>query len=343
MLSNVRIQNVTRFSDVSATFAALNVIHGTNGAGKTHLLKLLYAMAAVASTATAGDEHPVRTRMNRTLAEKLMGVFKLDPLGSLVRHGAKEAEVALRFSQPEANFDFKVGARAKAEVDVGQVPPAWRTESAIYLPPRELLSLQPTFAGLAADYHLPFDDTWLDTSRLLNRPLPRGPKGKLLQAVLRPLEDALGGELITDVSGRFKLKKGRYEIDAPMLAEGHRKIATLLRLLDNKELREGSVLCWDEPEANLNPRLIKALVPALVGLADLGVQIFLATHSLFLLRELEIVQARQKSPVPTRYFGLHDGPEGVSLEQGDTLDDAGDLAALDESLEQSQRYLDGAP
>ncbi len=70
-------------------------------------------------------------------------------------------------------------------------------------------------------------------------------------------------------------------------------------------------------------------------------QVFIATHSLFLMRELEIEQASRlkNKRVATRYIGLHPGEAGVIVEQGDTLADSGDIAALDESLEQSDRYL----
>ncbi len=41
-------------------------------------------------------------------------------------------------------------------------------------------------------------------------------------------------------------------------------------------------------EANLSPKFIKSVALAILGLARDGIQVFVATHSLFLLRELEI-------------------------------------------------------
>jgi hypothetical protein len=98
-------------------------------------------------------------------------------------------------------------------------------------------------------------------------------------------------------------------------------------------------LFWDEPEANLNPHLIKQVARTLVELSAHSIQKFIATRSLFRLRELEIVLADPAwSTVDTRFFGLHARDDGVTVEQGSSLDDIGDITSLEESLQQSDRY-----
>jgi hypothetical protein len=44
--------------------------------------------------------------------------------------------------------------------------------------------------------------------------------------------------------------------------------------------------------------------------------------------------------VDARFFGLHSKKNGAELTQGDTIDDIGDISALDEDLSQSQRYIE---
>ena len=56
----------------------------------------------------------------------------------------------------------------------------------------------------------------------------------------------------------------------------------LTYLIMNGELRNKSSLFWDEPEANLNPRLLRELAGILVELSKV-MQVTVATHSLFLL------------------------------------------------------------
>lgn len=126
-----------------------------------------------------------------------------------------------------------------------------------------------------------------------------------------------------------------------LVAEGLRKIATLYRLVDNGTLRKGSLLFWDEPETNLNPRLLRPLVEILDELCREGVQVFMATHSLFLLRELEILSMKEpRGASPQRYIAFEPKGDGIAVAQGDRIEEVEPVATLDESLEQSDRYLE---
>ena len=77
-------------------------------------------------------------------------------------------------------------------------------------------------------------------------------------------------------------------IEFTLLAEGFRKLGLLWLLIRNGVLSEGSVLFWDEPETNLNPKLYRLLMHVLLELQRNGVQIFLATHDYIILKELDL-------------------------------------------------------
>ena len=112
-------------------------------------------------------------------------------------------------------------------------------------------------------------------------------------------------------------------------------------LVANGSLNDKACLLWDEPEANLNPKVIVKVAEMLFALGNQGVQIILATHSLFLMRELEILSANDHRKAQLRFFGLHASADGtVEVTSGDTIDASGDIAALDESLAQSRRYIE---
>jgi len=105
-------------------------------------------------------------------------------------------------------------------------------------------------------------------------------------------------------------------------------------------------LFWDEPEANLNPLLIKQVAQSIVNLSKSGIQVFIATHSLFLLRELEILMSdlspdKQDHQLDARFFGLHLHSKGdyVVVKQGNAIDEIGDITTLDEELAQSDRFM----
>ena len=67
-----------------------------------------------------------------------------------------------------------------------------------------------------------------------------------------------------------------------------RKLALLWLLIQNGTLQSGSVLLWDEPETNLNPKLFGTLIDVLLELQRTGVQVFLATHDYVILKELDL-------------------------------------------------------
>ena len=73
-----------------------------------------------------------------------------------------------------------------------------------------------------------------------------------------------------------------------LLAEGLRKLGLLWLLIQNGTLLQGSVLFWDEPETNLNPRLFGPVVEILLELQRQGVQIFIATHDYLILKQLDL-------------------------------------------------------
>ena len=50
----------------------------------------------------------------------------------------------------------------------------------------------------------------------------------------------------------FYLKSGNSKQEFNLVAEGIRKMALLWQLVKNGTLEKGSVLFWDEPEANVN-------------------------------------------------------------------------------------------
>ena len=77
-------------------------------------------------------------------------------------------------------------------------------------------------------------------------------------------------------------------MESTLLAEGLRKLGLLWLLIQNGTLVEGSILFWDEPETNLNPRLFGPVVEILLELQRQGVQIFIATHDYLILKQMDL-------------------------------------------------------
>jgi hypothetical protein len=212
----------------------------------------------------------------------------------------------------------------------------------VFLPTRELVTLCPWFLPLVDNYHLEFEETWRDTVSLLGNPTLKGPREKIVADLIEPLEKVMGGKVVMDARlGRFYLQvAGEGKMEMALVAEGLRKVAMLARLIGTGTLLEHGYLFWDEPESNLNPKLVKMIATCIMSLCRQGIQVFIATHSLFLLRELEMLSlTTEYTSVKQRYFSLKATAREVKLEQGDSVDDLRTLVMLDEELQQSERFM----
>ena len=114
----------------------------------------------------------------------------------------------------------------------------------------------------------------------------------------------------------------------------------IARLIANGSLLDKGFLFWDEPDSNLNPKIIKLMARTILHLCKSGIQVFVATHSLFLLREFDILlHSPDLNKIQSQFIGLRRGIDGVRMQQGTTVDDIGIIDALQEELSQSDRYL----
>ena len=238
------------------------------------------------------------------------------------------------------NIAFAFKSNSKNEVTLAHTPEDWIKQNPIFFPTRELLTIYPGFFPVYEGHYLEFEETWRDTCLALGAPALRG-KEKEMKKLLVPLEDVMGGTVVLDNNGRFYLKiQGQKPLEAPMLAEGYRKIAMLAQLITNGTLFGHGYLFWDEPEANLNPKLIRLVAEAIFHICKSGIQVFVATHSLFFIRELSILSHEiQFRKIPQRYFAFERTREGVSVSQGDSVEHVDPLVMLDENLNQSDRFL----
>lgn len=331
------------FRDVNVSLApGLNVILGDNATGKSQLLKLVYSCTKALKDA----DNLTKKDLSIGIASKLDGTFRPDSLGRLTRRtqGRARADISVKFSGIREPLKLNFSSRSRREVAIDSVPDRELQDQPVYIPPNELLTLSAGFIGLFDTYQTGFDETWRDTIELLLRPALRGPRVKQANAVLEPFSELLQGGTVSETDGRFYLNQpGIGNLEAPLLAEGHRKLAMIVRLISNGMLLEGGYLFWDEPEANLNPASQRAVASALLHLSKAGAQVFVATHSMFLIRELQMAS----DDVSPQYIGLTrkptDSAEVATAEViAQTAEDPDDLefvSALEAEAEQAERYF----
>lgn len=324
------IKRFTAFEKASFEFSpGVNVFIGTNSTGKTHVMKLIYSLLKVCEWAHLGNDVTSREVIEQELAKKLQGVFQPERIGRLVRRkrrGNNSSSINLTYGDLELHAN--ISSRDTISINYGRLP---EPVSPLYIPPHEFLSKSEGFIAAYTNRETSFDETYYDLSVALDAALLRGPRLAEIRDLINPLEDAIGGNVLNE-NGRFYVKfksGGKYE--APLISEGFRKIAELIYLINNGSLTKNSILFWDEPEANLNPKVTVLIVELLKILASRGVQIFVATHDYLFSQELSLL-TEYPSDTPIKFFSFYKPNKraGVSVESGSTLVDIEHNPILDE-------------
>jgi ABC-type transport system involved in cytochrome c biogenesis ATPase subunit len=297
-LTRVELEQFTAFASLELDLCrGINVLVGANGTGKTHLMKVCYVACDV-SRSPADD-----------FAQKLVGVFMPSgrSLRRLVRQqGGADGEAAIRVWRGalklESSFSSRPGpvpgtvSAFFTDDDPDQMK-AWAREpvECVYVPVKEMLSSGPGFRSLYARREVHFEAVYNDILDRAYLPASRGPVDSAREELAARLQTAIGGEVAVE-NEEFFLRGEQENIEFSLLSEGVRKLALLWLLIRNDVISPGSVLFWDEPETNLNPKLFGVLMDVFLELQRNGVQIFLATHDYVVLKELDL-RAREADQV----------------------------------------------
>lgn len=359
MITNIEFENFTAFEKLQLSLSPrVNVIIGSNGTGKTHLLKAIYGLGLM-----AGGKYPDRSDEGfaASASGKFLRIFSTedDRVGILSSKGVQSPTRLRLVNSDEAAVEVTFGARSQyLEFASGTAEPQ-PADTPVYIPTKEVLSL---VRGIRHPEHdratveMIFDDGYVNLAELLVQPgfdektsaLLEDPR---LSNVIRDLVSLVGGRYRAKIDGGFDFQPGRYEEKAKpttdsgeekskaqiakvyqdstqtrfvpngaqafptgMTAEGYRKIGVLHRLLCNGSISPGKTgaLLWDEPESNLNPKLMKKLVQVLLELSRNGQQIILATHDYVLLKWLDLLMDRGKED-HIRFHAMYQDPAAQKM------------------------------
>ena len=277
-ITRIRLKRFTAFESLDLSpSSGLNAFLGTNGTGKTHLMKVAYA---------ACDS----TQPSVRFPEKLARVFlpSKGGMGRLVKRqrgrNSAIAEVWCHGKSIRASFSSLV----KSPESVEERRRIWdEPVSSVYIPVKEMLANAPGFRSLYSRRSIHFEEIYADIlDRAFLPPLLGAPE-VARRGLLRKLREVLEGN-VTASNDEFFLRSRQGILEFTLLAEGLRKLGLLWLLIQNGTLLQGSVLFWDEPETNLNPRLFGPVVEILLELQRQGVQIFIATHDYLILKQLDL-------------------------------------------------------
>jgi len=362
MLKRLHLKNFTVFADADFEFSpGLNVLVGTNGTGKSHVLKLGYAVESISFSlnkeAVKEAAKEVANKDSETFVKKpkelysgqfawmfrlkdlLPEIFRSGSLNSLINWNTnQQARIAVALGEYEREeIDFRIHNKignSDSVIRVNEVPSEMKNiDGAVFIPARDILTLSWILPG-SEQLVLPLEKNYLDLLNQL-RLLPL--RNSESREAITALTDIVGGEVRAEGDTYFLVDTTGRRVPINMVAEGLRKFGTLQKLLANGSLTKNTTLYWDEPEANLNPALLRKLAAILAELARQGFQIILATHSTDLLKEFHIL-SRQKDaqPLPIKYFGLNAEPgEATRIVSTDNFEYLPDVVALSEELKQA--------
>ncbi len=353
MISQLHLKNFTIFPEARLEFGRnLNMFIGENGAGKSHIMKLIYAILSDSykNSKKKPIQPPTVDGLQSSLGQRLINIFRPANIGDLCRKttdGSSPAMVGAKFDSPAMDVAFEISLQnEKNEIYIKQLPEIWNTLPPVFFPTQELMTIYPNFVENYDGIYSEFDETYRDACELLGRKrlkrMEKDEDGDNFQKLLAPFEDAMGGKARLDQAGRFYLDtKDLGRIEMHMVAEGYRKLAMVAQLISNGTITEKGFLFWDEPENNLNPKQLKAVAEAIIEISGMGMQVFIATHSLFFMKEIDILLRNNKyQELSFRFFGFSKIDNStINVDQGSSFDDIPDIVALDEELFQSDRVM----
>lgn len=289
MIKQIRFEKFTAFEKLDVNCSpGINIFIGANGTGKTHILKSVYAACDI-------------SKSKKSFAEKINKVFlpSKEQIGRLVKRSStsssgyveviREIREASRAENIKLRLSMSNHTMTPEKAKVSGSLKRWSENEveSVYIPVKEMISNAPGFRSLYASRKIAFEEIYADIVDRALLPFLKGPTDAARRSILDLLQLDMSGKIAID-NEEFFLRNSQGKLEFTLLAEGIRKLGLIWVLIQNGTLLKGTVLVWDEPEANLNPRLMRTVVGILLELQKMGVQVFLATHDYVLLKEFDL-------------------------------------------------------
>lgn len=291
VLKRIKLENYTVFEDQTIDLGkGINVLIGENGTGKTHIMKLLYSACQAADPKVSFSQKIVWTmlpddfKISRLITRQQGNHSATVRITAADQTSKQDRVLTITFSKKTTKWEAKVTGEKGWETSFAGI-------NSTFIPAKEILSNSYNLNAAVDKNNVRFDDTYLDILNAAKVDISRGRNSAERDVMLKQLEQIIQGTVAYDArKDEFYLKKGSSYQEFNLVAEGIRKMALLWQLVKNGTLEKGSILLWDEPEANINPSYIEIIVKLLVELQRRGVQIFVSTHDYMLASYFEVVK-----------------------------------------------------
>lgn len=332
-IKQMRLENFTVFENLDVSFCeGINVLIGENGTGKTHIMKVLHSACQATNPGVAFSHKIVRTmlpdyyKISRLIRRKQGNNVAKIKITATADKKTKRM-ISAEFSILTKKWDAVVKGEESWEKDLENL-------TSIFIPAKEILSNSFNLAAAVDKNNVKFDDTYIDILNSAKIDVSVGRNAAEKDFKLKLVEKITGGKVLYDPKeDEFYLKIGNSKQEFNLIAEGIRKMALLWQLIKNGALEKGTVLFWDEPEANINPMHIPVIVELLLLLQKSGVQIFVATHDYMFAKYFEV---KRETTDIVRFHSFYKEGDQVRYEEGEKF---GELKN-NKILESFDRLLD---
>lgn len=322
-INEVQLRNfgmIERFSNNQ--FSNINLIIGENGTGKTFLLKALYSAVRSLEEYKRGDD--IKT-LGEVLSEKLRWTFQVEKLGDMVTKSAQEGlSLEMHLGKERINYQFSQNASSK--VGIAVAPEKGKAGNSIFVPAKEVLSLfSVILKSREVDKVFGFDDTYYDLAKALRIAPSKGRNDTVFADSRKIVSNVIDGRVEYDEdSGKWSYKnKKNQKFSIGATSEGVKKIAIMDRLLANGYLGYNSIIFIDEIESALHPKAVCEFLDMIDTITEhMGLQVFIASHSYFVLKKLCLIALKGAGIVscismdkghPAQVCDLYDGMPSNSI------------------------------
>lgn len=321
-IRRLQLENFTCFSKADLEFSpGINVFIGENGTGKTHLLKVLYYTQELGAFNSS--------RLSTGISE----YFGLSDYLELIKEEASFSMIEYEFGGQRilVNFnstEFRRSSESPPQINI----------KPIFIPAKEMLSWYKGLTSLYQKRATSFDRTYFDMAVNLGLEVSKNREAIDLAYLMNAVEKEIDAtvELGEDQNFYIFFNNKKRKQKAKIVSAGINKLAQLLRLIQNGSITKETILIWDEPSANLNPKFTKVAVDFLIALAKAGCQIFVASHDYLFTQRLSLYAEYREIKPDTpdmKFFSLYKGENGTAIESGATLTDLDHDTILDEHAE----------
>lgn len=296
IIKRIKLENFTVFEEQQIEFdPGINVFIGENGTGKTHVMKVLYSACQSVDPKVSFSHKLTLTMLpddyciSRLITRKQGNRKAVIAISAGELNVPQESTIRIEFNGKTKKWDAEISGERAWEKRFAET-------SSIFIPAKEILSNSYNLNAAAEKNNVRFDDTYLDIISAARVDISRGRNNDTKDALLKRIQEITHGKVLYDVKrDEFYLMHGNSKQEFNLVSEGIRKMALLWQLVKNGTLEKGSILFWDEPEANINPTYIPIIVEMLLELHRRGVQVFISTHDYMTASYFEVKKTSEDS------------------------------------------------